>query len=184
LDPKASICEFYAEIDDKKVVGQIKEKEAAKNIYDDVIASGHGAYMLEQQETSKQFTASIGNLPPGKEVLIVIVYVTELELDESGKLKLVLPATPYPPDGVNSKKFTLPKQQDGKYSKEVGYGLKINVDLDMSSNIKSISSPTHPIQFEFGDTPSKAAVSLAHNEEGVPLGKDFELLVYLEQPNK
>jgi hypothetical protein len=105
LDPKASICDFYAEIDDKKVVGQIKEKEAAKDTYDDAIASGHGAYMLEQNEVTKNFTASIGNLPPGKEVSIVIVYVTELEFDESGKLKLVLPATPYPPDGVNSKRL-------------------------------------------------------------------------------
>jgi hypothetical protein len=96
----------------------------------------------------------------------------------------VLPATPYPPDGVNSKRFTLPKQKDGKYSKEIGYGLRINIDLDMSSNIKSVSSPSHPIKFEFGDSPAKAAVELAQNEDGVPLGKDFEILVSLAQPNK
>ncbi len=53
----------------------------------------------------------------------------------------------------------------------------------MTSNIKSISSPTHPIQFEFGDSPAKAAVSLA-NEEGAPLGKDFDLFVTLATPSK
>ncbi len=41
-DPRASITEFYAEIDDKKVIGTIKEKEEAKDEYDDAIASGHG----------------------------------------------------------------------------------------------------------------------------------------------
>ncbi len=54
----------------------------------------------------------------------------------------------------------------------------------MTSNIKSVSSPTHPIQFEFSDTPQKASVSLAQNDDGTPLGKDFELLVSLAEPNK
>jgi hypothetical protein len=42
IDPKASVCEFYAEIDNIKIVGQIKEKEKAKEEYDDAISSGHG----------------------------------------------------------------------------------------------------------------------------------------------
>ena len=55
----------------------------------------------------------------------------------------------------------------------------------MTSNIKSVSSPSHPIQFEFSDDgPQKAKVTLAQNEEGVPLGKDFELLVALAQATK
>ena len=35
------------------VEGKIKEKEEAKDIYDDAIASGHGAYLLEQVETKE-----------------------------------------------------------------------------------------------------------------------------------
>ena len=55
----------------------------------------------------------------------------------------------------------------------------------MTSNIKSVSSPSHPIQFEFSDEgPQKATVTLAQNEEGAPLGKDFELLVALAQATK
>lgn len=34
---------------------------------DDAIASGHGAYLVEQsKEQEDVFTASIGNLPPGR----------------------------------------------------------------------------------------------------------------------
>ncbi len=29
--------------------GQIKEKEKAKDVYDDAIAGGHGAYLLEEK---------------------------------------------------------------------------------------------------------------------------------------
>jgi hypothetical protein len=64
----------------------------------------------------------------------------------------------------------------------------------MTSNIKSISSPTHPIAFEFGDSPKQVAFYLAMlilqavvrlaNEEGVPLGKDFEMMVVLAKPDE
>jgi hypothetical protein len=55
----------------------------------------------------------------------------------------------------------------------------------MTSNIKSIASITHPIQFEFSESgPSRASVTLSQQDEGVPLGKDFELLVSLAQPNR
>ena len=58
----------------------------------------------------------------------MIVYVTELSFDE-GKLKLVLPANPYPPDGNKTPKFVLPKQNDTPLSKIVPYGLNINIDF-------------------------------------------------------
>ena len=38
------------------------------------------------------FRASIGNLPPGKEVLVRITYVTELPVDD-GRLRFTLPTT-------------------------------------------------------------------------------------------
>jgi uncharacterized membrane protein required for colicin V production len=42
LDPNAAICSFVAEIDGKKVVGEVKEKKEARETYDDAIAEGHG----------------------------------------------------------------------------------------------------------------------------------------------
>lgn len=41
---KFSVCAFTAEIDGKVIKGQIKEKQKAKETYDDAIASGHGAH--------------------------------------------------------------------------------------------------------------------------------------------
>lgn len=93
------------------------------------------------------FSASIGNLPPGKEVLVGITYVVDLEFDD-GKLKFVIPSLPFAPDGKKSPRFEIPANKQGKYSKDVGYGLRIDVSFDMTSNIKSIASPSHPIAFE------------------------------------
>lgn len=50
--------------------------------------------------------------------------------------------------------------QDKKFQDKVGYGLKVVVNYEMSSNIRSISSPTHPITFEFGDNPKKAKAGI------------------------
>jgi len=113
LDSNAAVCSFIAEIDGKKVVGEVKEKEEAREVYDDAIAEGHGtslsraqwmqsrqtliifpsfvvalcylwlgAYLLEEKKPNL-FEASVGNLPPKKEVLISITYVTELFFDEN-----------------------------------------------------------------------------------------------------
>ena len=43
-----SVCAFTAEIDGKVINGTIKEKQKAKDTYDDAIASGHGTNMLSQ----------------------------------------------------------------------------------------------------------------------------------------
>jgi hypothetical protein len=57
------------------------------------------------------------------------------------------------------------------------------MNLEMSSDIKSVSSPTHPIHFEFGNRPNKAKVQFA-NADGTPLVKDLELQVTLADPHK
>jgi hypothetical protein len=52
----------------------------------------------------------------------------------------------------------------------------------MTSNIRSLSSPSHPISFEFGDEPTKALVKLG--AEGELLQKDFVLNVKLAKPHE
>jgi hypothetical protein len=60
---------------------------------DDAIASGHGAYLMEEKEDEPNiFTVNVGNLPPGKSVDIAITYVTELEFDEGQQLRFRLPS--------------------------------------------------------------------------------------------
>lgn len=142
-----------------------------------------GAYLLEEKDNEPTvFTASVGNLPPQKAVLLTITYVTELDFDD-GKLKYVLPTQPYAPNGRDpTPKFTNPISQE--YVKDVPYGLKVEVKFDMTSNIKSISSPSHPINFEFGDSPKQATVTLIISESGAPLLKDFVVTTALFDPHQ
>jgi hypothetical protein len=54
----------------------------------------------------------------------------------------------------------------------------------MTSKIKSVSSPSHPIQYEAGDTPMQARIVLVKEDVGTPLVKNFELNIALAEPNK
>ena len=80
LDEGAAVCGFEALIDGTLVVGEVKEREDAFKKYDDAIERGDGAFLLDE-ERPDVFQASVGNLPPGKEVLLKLTYVSELTVE-------------------------------------------------------------------------------------------------------
>jgi Ca-activated chloride channel family protein len=175
LEDAAAVCGFEAVIDGVHVVGQVQEKEKAFETYDDALADGHGAYLLDQ-ERPDVFTASIGNIPPGKEVLVRITYVAELEL-LGDALRFALPTTVSP-------RYAPTEDQQGvgrppsealnpPRAFEVPYGLSLSVDLDMHAPIRSVESPSHPISVET-DGP-RARVRLGGREAA--LDRDFVLNV-------
>jgi hypothetical protein len=91
LDEGAAVCGFEAIVDGTRIVGEVLEREKAFERYDDAMERGDGAYLLDE-ERPDVFQASIGNLPPGKDVLVRLTYVTELPVDE-GQLRFTLPTT-------------------------------------------------------------------------------------------
>ena len=94
LDEGAAVCGFEAVIDGTLVVGEIKERDEAFEMYDEAMMRGDGALLLDE-ERPDVFIASVGNLPPGKELLLKIVYVTELHADDAG-LRFTVPTTVSP----------------------------------------------------------------------------------------
>src|SRR3954463_6314461 len=79
LDEGAAVCGFEAIIDGTLVVGEVKDRDAAFEMYEEALQRGHGAYLLDE-ERADVFQASVGNLPPGKEVLLKLTYVAELSI--------------------------------------------------------------------------------------------------------
>ena len=55
------------------------------------------------------------------------------------------------------------------------------LQFNMTSNIKSVSSPSHPIDFEFGDSPKSANVKLIINEVRITLPSKAKRLHALGQ---
>jgi hypothetical protein len=179
LEEGAAVSGFEAIIDGVHVVGEVREREKAFEEYDDALLAGHGAYLLDQ-ERADVFTASIGNLPPGKEVLVRITYVAELFL-EGDDLRFAIPTTVSPryAPAEDHKGVGRPPSEALNPPRDwrVPYGLDLTVRIEMPSPIRAVESPSHPVRVELDA--SKATVTLGGRETA--LDRDFVLKVKLAE---
>ncbi len=76
-------------VGNQRVRAQIKEKEEAKEVYEEAKSEGKNTALLEQQR-SNVFTMDVANLMPGDEIIIELTY-TELIEPEEGVYQFVFP---------------------------------------------------------------------------------------------
>lgn len=95
-----SVVGFTCEVGSRTFTGVVKEKARAKEIYDEAVAGGETAGLLEQGPTSDVFITSLGNIPAGGTLLVKITYIGELKHDV----------------GADGLRFTLPSKISPRYS--------------------------------------------------------------------
>jgi Ca-activated chloride channel homolog len=175
LDEGAAVCGFEAIIDGTLVVGEVKERENAFRMYDDAIEQGHGAFLLDE-ERPDVFQASVGNLPPGKEVLLKLTYVTELSVAGKG-LRFSIPTTVSPRYAPADDQRGVGRPDSETLNPpvvwSVPYGLNLSVRLSMGGAITRIESPSHPASVTMHGR--SATVTLSQRD--VALDRDFVLSV-------
>src|SRR5215213_1577051 len=88
---RAAVCGFEVVFFDKVFTGVVDETDRAIERYDDAIAEGHGAYLLEQHRPDV-FTVRVGNLKPRQAVTIRLTYVDDLKVVDRG-IRLAFPTT-------------------------------------------------------------------------------------------
>jgi Mg-chelatase subunit ChlD len=171
LDEGAAVCGFEAVVDGTLVVGEVHERDKAFEIYDDAMADGHGAFLLDE-ERPDVFQASIGNLPPGKEVLVRLTYVTELSID-GGRARFSIPTTVSPRYAPAQDHVAVGRSDaqtlNPPLAWSVPYGLDLSLRITMPARITSIESPSHPISVTMTD--DEAIVKLAQLQAS--LDRDF-----------
>ncbi len=173
LDDNAAVCGFEAFINDKHVVGVCKEKEIAHKEYKEAIDKGYGAYLMDQ-ESAQLFKVNIGNLPSNCKCIIKITYVAELGM-ENENIVFRLPNSIAPWETF---KFKNEKLQDSLITKcfdsifAPKNKITLVISIQMPFDIRSISSPTHLIDFK--KTMCQAVVRLNKKQS---LTETFLLLV-------
>jgi len=80
LPHEAAVDDMTMVIGERKIVGVIKRRAEARQIYEQALAAGQTAALLEQ-ERPNIFTQSVGNIDPAQEVNIEISYVDVLNYD-------------------------------------------------------------------------------------------------------
>lgn len=182
LPSDAVLVGFAMECEGRRLEGQVKEREEAFQAYDDAVTAGHGAALLDQ-ERRNVFTASVGNLLPGEETVIEVVYVQRLGADE-GALRLMIPtlvAPRYMPGapqgdrtghGVSGPTDKVPDAD--RISPQIGavsYGLSMNVVFDIGRDV-GIESPSHDIEVTLE---GKLRQRVTLRRDAVPLDRDLIL---------
>ncbi|KAJ5287833.1 hypothetical protein N7478_003519 [Penicillium angulare] len=175
----ASIVGFSCRVGDNVIHGEVKPKRQAEKVYQEAKAKGHTGAIFEQSwPVRDMFKTRIGNVPAGGNVLIEISLMEELKHD----LNNMEPRYTVP--------FTIAPRyhKDGTVDIEPGSDLvktTITVDIMMAEGyqIRSVRSPSHPIQVDLGRTsgmnestfePHYASVNLREN---IVIQEDFVLTV-------
>jgi hypothetical protein len=177
-----SVVGFTCFIGSRTLTGVVKEKMKAKEIFDEAVAKGETAGLLEQaSEASDVFSTKLGNIPAGESVIVEITYIGELKHHETEGIRFTIPTRIAPRYGQGPSHAIT----GGSQAKQEG-GIKITVDINMpeGSFIKGVQSPSHPIAVSMGalstasdadPTMNKASATLSLGSAA--LEKDFVLIV-------
>ncbi|XP_026195950.1 von Willebrand factor A domain-containing protein 5A-like isoform X5 [Anabas testudineus] len=176
LPGDAAVCHFSAVIGQTQIVAEVKEKQQAREEYDDALSSGQQAFLLEESDQSPDiFSLSVGSLPPGESASIRLEYVTELAVQADDGLRFCLPAVlnpRYQPQGSEGASV----QVTSVPASLVPYSLSFSARVSCPRPISTVesSSSLDPLQYLNAEK-TQATVNLA---AGHKFDRDVELLIY------
>ncbi|KAM9733623.1 von Willebrand factor A domain-containing protein 5A-like isoform 3-T3 [Menidia menidia] len=182
LPGDAAVCHFSAKLGKMHVVAEVKEKQQAREEYDDALSSGQQAFLLEESEQSSDiFSMSVGSLPPGESASIRLEYVTELAVQADDGLRFCLPAVlnpRYQPQGAAG----VAVQVTSVPASLVPYSLSFSARVSAPRPISKVesSSSLEPLQYLSADQ-TQATVKLS---EAHKFDRDVELLIYYKDAHQ
>lgn len=182
LPGDAAVCHFSAKIGQKEIVAEVKEKQEAREEYDDALSSGQQAFLLEESEQSPDiFSLSVGSLPPGESASIRLEYVTELAVQADDGLRFCLPAVlnpryqPEGSEGVSVQVTSVPASL-------VPYSLSFSARVSSPRPISKVESNCSLDALQYLNTEqTQATVKLA---AGHKFDRDVELLIYYKDAHQ
>ncbi|XP_063350445.1 von Willebrand factor A domain-containing protein 5A-like isoform X2 [Pelmatolapia mariae] len=178
----AAVCHFSAQIGQTQIVAEVKEKQKAREEYDDALSSGQQAFLLEESDESPDiFSLSVGSLPPGESASIRLEYVTELAVQADDGLRFCLPAVlnpryqPQGSEGAGVQVTSVPASL-------VPYSLSFSARVSSPRPVSKVESncSLDPLQYLNTDQ-TQATVKLA---AGHKFDRDVELLIYYKDAHQ
>ena len=184
LPENAAINEFIMTVGQRKIRGIIREREEAKQLYQEARAQGHVASLLTQ-ERPNVFTQSVANIEPGKQIDIEITYYHTLTYAD-GWYEWAFPmvvgprynlagstqgigAAPRGKPGITGQATEVQYLKPGERS---GHDIGLTLELNCPPGIEEIRCASHKINIDHL-SPCRATVSISPSDT-LP-NKDFVL---------
>lgn len=162
LPQDAAVSDFLMTVGDRVIRGIIREREEAKQIYEQARAQGYVASLLTQ-ERPNIFTQRVANIEPGKGIDITITYFNTLSYVD-GSFEFVFPMVVGPrfnpayttdgvyarPEGVYHQGIWNDKATEVQYLRpdhRSGHDISLTVDIDTGgAGLESIVCNSHVVE--------------------------------------
>ena len=165
-------------IDGKKIRGIIKEKAEAKTEYEDAIASGSTAVLVEE-DSQDILGILLGNLTPGKSCTVTLQLLQQLDVETEG-IHLLLPTTLKPRYELAGAQLQPSFNQQPLNQISVPAVYKFSFEIFLVGEIgelKQITSPSHKLA-EITATDGRKGMHITSSD---PL--NIDLVVYIDFKN-
>jgi Ca-activated chloride channel family protein len=165
LPHDAAVSGFAFRIGERRIVGEVDRRQAARERFEQALVDGRTAALLEQ-ERSTVFMQQVGNVPPGAEVVAEITIDQKLAWTDEGAWEWRFPITVAPrylgaPGRVPDADRITQDVADGPMPVRMVFAVTVRDDLDG----RLPQSPSHALRA------SGASIEQAE-AEGVPLDRD------------
>ena len=168
----AVLLDLELDIGDRKLVGQVIEKQAAQERYEDAVTDGDTAVMIEISGQGL-YSLNFGNLMAGETAVIRYRYALLLAW-QGDRMRLVLPTTLAPRYG-DPTKAGLAAHQVPENSLLVEYPFDLRLSIEGLLAGGEISCPTHTIATTHDE--KGIVVTLGASDNDATLDRDFVLLM-------
>jgi Ca-activated chloride channel homolog len=165
---RAAVYAMKMTIGERTLVANIQEKQKAREQYEQALAEGKTASLLEQQRPNV-FQMNVGNILPGDEIQVELKY-TEALVPEAGVYEFVYP-TVVGPRYSNQPAAAAPASEKWVanpylHSGEVApFTFAFTLSLHAGLPIAKLTSPSHELDVRY-DGASDAQVALKDNVAG------------------
>lgn len=184
VDEQAAVCGFQATIDGRTIAAEVREKQEARDTYDDAISSGHSAYLLEESdESSDIFRISVGNLPPRKSASVEVKIVTELAVDKEGRVVFVLPTVLNPRYSPPGTPVSISAESSNVIRVDSLYSFDFVMHVRSASAITEIKSSSNILSVEINEK-EEGKTALVKLAEAHKADKDLEVQILSAEPFK
>uniref|UniRef100_A0A3P9BGX0 VIT domain-containing protein n=1 Tax=Maylandia zebra TaxID=106582 RepID=A0A3P9BGX0_9CICH len=183
LPGDAAVCHFSAQIGQTQIVAEVKEKQKAREEYDDALSSGQQVCLLtESDESPDIFSLCVGSLPPGESASIRLEYVTELAVQADDGLRFCLPAVLNPRYQPQDPSLGSCFQVTSVPASLEPYSLSFSARVSSPRPVSKVESncSLDPLQYLNTDQ-TQATVKLA---AGHKFDRDVELLIYYKDAHQ
>ena len=163
---RAAVFGMTMTVGDRVIKAQIKERDAARKMYEAAKAAGKSASLLEQQRPNV-FQMNVANIMPGDRIKVELEY-TELVPQEDGTYEFVYPAVVGPrytetTAATAGKHDKFAKQPYLKSGNNVPYAWDMGLKIAAGVPIQQLKSPSHRIDSDVRG--SDATVTIKDGEK-------------------